>query len=338
MNNGDGISICHREFLGNVSCTGSTFPTPFQNTSYTINPGDSNTFPWLSQIARYFEEYQMAGLVFEYRPSSGMVTSTSPALGVVIAATDYNASNPQFASKQQMDSYEFANSCVPYDKMLHMVECRPRSFITNKLFVRQVDSVVTDRLLYDLGTFQIATQGMPVAYTCGELWVTYHVKLSRPRISTIGQNQMSIGWATPLNSATQDAGLGGTSGFADMTSSTLGFQPVPGVFFAGNRVVLSKLGKYAIIISAKTSSGAGPTNTVNVTLGSNINANVDALWSTGNPIKFETYNAASKDGMMYWNYEVMAEGIDSSNWVTFTGWTSLSSANVTVQVTKYSEY
>jgi hypothetical protein len=187
---GGGVEICHREFITDV--TGST---AFSINNYNINPGLSNVFPWLASVTQNFEEYEMKGLVFEYRPSSGSaVSSTSSALGTVIMATDYNVISPNFVNKQQMESYEFSTSVVPFNPALHPVECAPGSNPIKTLYVR--DTAVpdgADARMYDLGNFQIATVGMQSAYTVGELWVTYHLLLKKPRslATTVGLGNFS---------------------------------------------------------------------------------------------------------------------------------------------------
>ena len=176
---GDGFEMTHEEFLGNV--TGST---SFNLTSYPINPGMSDTFPWLSTVAVNFEEYDITGLVFRYKPSSGSaVSSTSSALGVVIMATDYDALNPSFSNKQQMESYEFSTSTVPFNGCIHPVECARNRNVLNSLYIRSGDPPAgSDLRMYDMGNFQIATEGMQSSYVIGELWVVYRLRLRKPRL------------------------------------------------------------------------------------------------------------------------------------------------------------
>lgn len=176
---GDGMICCHREFITDI--TGSV---NFLNTSVPIQPGLPTLFPWLQILAQAFEEYTMMGLVFEYRPSSGTaLTSASSALGVVIFATNYDVLDGPFTNKQQMESYEYSTSTVPFASCIHAVECKRSSRPVNTLFTRT--SVVPsggDARLYDVGSFQYATQGMQSVYVVGELWVTYDIKFSKPRI------------------------------------------------------------------------------------------------------------------------------------------------------------
>jgi hypothetical protein len=178
-NDADGMVVCHREFLRNITGT-----VAFNLNSIAINPGLSESFPLLALLTQSFEEYEMDGLVFEYRPSSGSaVSSTSSALGVVILATDYDAANPLFANKQQMESYEYSTSTVPFAGCIHPVECKRSRNVLDNLYVRTTAQPSgTDIRMYDMGNFQYATEGMQSSYVVGELWVSYDCRLRKPRL------------------------------------------------------------------------------------------------------------------------------------------------------------
>jgi hypothetical protein len=170
-----GVEICHREFLCDV--LGSI---AFENRAYAINPGIYSNFPWLSSIAQSFTEYEFLGLIFEFIPSSGMVSQSTPALGTVIMASNYNVVDAPYSDKVAMESSQYAVSGLPCGSLIHPVECAPTQKALNHYYIRS--SVVQDNLhLYDWCNFQFATQGMSSAYVIGELWVSYHVRLIRPR-------------------------------------------------------------------------------------------------------------------------------------------------------------
>jgi len=171
------VRLRHREYLQDVF-VGTT--GVFSNTSFAINPGLSNTFPFLAQIAGNFEEYHMHGLVFEF------VSTTSPynaasAMGSVIMAMEYNAAAPAFTSKPQMENSDFAVSARPDKCMIYGVECANNA--TNNLFIRQGAGPLP-LTTTDIGTFQVATlTPLATGVTLGELWVSYDVELFRPHIS-----------------------------------------------------------------------------------------------------------------------------------------------------------
>lgn len=196
-----GVIIAHSEFLRNIS--GSV---NFAISKIPINPGLDTCFPWLSQVARNFTEYEMLGLVFEYKPTSGNIAAASPALGVVMLSTNYNVHEPAFGTKTDMASAQFAVDTVPCDEVMHPVECAKRSNIMENYLIRSGD-VESDLAFYDMGNFYIATEGMQSVYVVGELWVTYHVRLGRPVISHLPgeMNMTRCVWDTmSVNSTHQD--------------------------------------------------------------------------------------------------------------------------------------
>lgn len=175
--------ISKKEYLGDV--ISSSTALAFSINTYAINPGQGATFPWLGNIASNYEEYEFLGLVFEYKSTSGeSVASTNTSLGTVIMATEYDSTKPPFASKLQMEDYFFGDSIKPSSSMLHAVECKKSQSPTGgKLYIREGALTGSDLRWTDFGNFSIATTGIPGASTnLGELWVTYKVKLMKPRL------------------------------------------------------------------------------------------------------------------------------------------------------------
>jgi len=181
---GAGCVMTHREFIGDV--TGSV---AFTNTPYFINPGNSALFPWLSLCAAQFEEYQLLGMIVEFKSTSAVaLNSTNTALGTVILATDYDTYDFAFTSKQQMEAYQFSTSAAPSLSQIHPIECDPKKNVLQNLFIRS-GAPSGDQRFYDVGVFQLATVGMQAASVIGELWVSYQVKFMKPKLPTpLGQN------------------------------------------------------------------------------------------------------------------------------------------------------
>lgn len=166
--------VCHREFIGNITGT-----TAFTNNGYPIQPGVPATFPWLSTIASGYQEYRVHGMMFQFNSLiTDFVTSGAP--GVVVMATSYNADAPLFTSKVDMENSEYAVAVKPTSNLAHFVECDPEQTVLSKLYVRTAAPPEgQDLRIYDLGNFQLATQGNP-NQLIGELWVTYCVEFMKP--------------------------------------------------------------------------------------------------------------------------------------------------------------
>lgn len=181
------ITFAHREFVTDINSS-----TGFVNQNYLINPGNSTLFPWLSTIATNFEQYEMLGLIFEFKSTSATaVGSVNTGLGTLIMATDYDVLDANYASKRQMEISDFATSSAPCENQIHPVECDPRQNVLRQLFIQTgttISQYPDDARFSALGNFQIATSGMQAVSTIGELWVSYHVRLHKPQLPIINGN------------------------------------------------------------------------------------------------------------------------------------------------------
>jgi len=184
----DEIVVTHREYFADVF-TGPTLisaTTQFNVTSYPVNPGQASMFPWLSEVAINFEQYSLEGCLVEFKSTSAdALNSTNTALGEVIISTQYDSYDAPFLNKQQMDAYEFTQSTKPSCDAIHPLECKPRLNTLATMYVRPTSQTTSqgDLRMYDLGKLYVATNGMQAAnVNIGELWVSYKVRLIRPKL------------------------------------------------------------------------------------------------------------------------------------------------------------
>lgn len=182
-NTGQSITIRHKEFLTEVK--GST---TFQlQRFFMLQPGDSNTFPWLNGIAAKFQQYRIKGMVFHYVPTSGYaVSGTNPAIGSVMMQTTYRANDNAPVSKVEMLNEYWASEAAPTESFCHPIECSPNENPFSVHYVRTLPVPTADSpLMYDLGKTFIATSGMPATgNVVGDLWVTYEIELSKPVVTS----------------------------------------------------------------------------------------------------------------------------------------------------------
>ena len=130
-NETNAITISNREYIGELTPTTGDFQTLYQS---NINPGLISAFPWLSNIAQFYEEYEFVQLVYEIK---SMVTAGNDvAAGSIVAVAQYNAENPEFTNKISMQQYEHAISAKVTANTLLGVECKPRHVFSKNLFVR----------------------------------------------------------------------------------------------------------------------------------------------------------------------------------------------------------
>lgn len=185
-NAGQSVTVRHRECLGPIN---GSIDFAIQYV-LALNPGVKSTFPWLSGLATNFQEYEWKGLIFHYIPTSGSaISSTSAALGSIVAVTNYRLTDAPPTSKVDMLNDYWSGEVVPNQTLIHPIECSPKE---NPFLIHYVRSgaVSSELHLYDLGVTYFATQGQQSNYVLGDLYVTYEVVLRKPiaTISTISSS------------------------------------------------------------------------------------------------------------------------------------------------------
>lgn len=203
------IQICHKEYIMDVDSS-----TNFVNNTFSINPGISETFPWLSVIAANFQQYRIRGMVYYFKSTSAnALNSTNTALGTMIMSTQYDSQATPFTSKVQMENYEFCTSCKPSEDMMHPIECARGDTPIVELYVR-TGSIPdnADIRLYDLGVFQLASVGSQATANVGELWVSYCIDLLKPALvgGQFGADNLTSHYQIPVTGITTSAYFGST--------------------------------------------------------------------------------------------------------------------------------
>lgn len=222
-NMSQGVIVAHREFICDVVAPGTA---AFTNTSYPINPGLVASFPWLAPIANQFDQYEIIGLIYEFKSTSSDY-ATGTALGSIIMATEYDSADPVYSSKIEMENSQYCISTKPSLDAIHPVECDPSVNLTPRMFTRSTTVPVTkDQRLYDHGVFQLATVGNAAAANTvmGELWVSYQIAFFKPQITGNGgisdhfTNNVAVSAAAYFGTA----GTGTVSNLLAKSGSNLG--------------------------------------------------------------------------------------------------------------------
>jgi hypothetical protein len=332
-NTNAGVIISHREYVTDVQST-----SLFTANSYSLNPGVSTLFPWLQAVAQNFEEYEYRGMVLEFKSMSSDLNtaSTTSNLGTVVMATQYNPLDPLFPDKRTMENYQFACSGKPSEHIIHPIECKKSQNVDTHLYVRTGPIPTgSDIRLYDLGTFTIATQGMPSAFTgslIGELWVSYEVEFFKPKlVSTTGitalADILSFANGQTTNGIFQ-------SGATAVSGNTCGCTAM------NNRLSFPQTchGRYLVQLYAQSAT----TGTTNTAISPSSFSNTALPASGAIPYIYYFTNAASSPGSPYtgvFNQQMLFFIIDvtpttdgSLPWVNFSWTTSLTNWNGNVYV------
>jgi len=181
-----GTIVRHREYLGPI--TSALTANTFKIQSYSLQPAQDESFPWLSQIAASYEEYRPNGIMYEFRSTSSdaIASSSNLALGQVMMCTQYDPTDPTFTNDVQMLNYSWAQSGKVSDNIQHYVECDPKQSPLSHLYTRNGSSASESDLRFsDFGRFSIATSGLQgTEVQIGQLWVTYEFIFYKPKLPT----------------------------------------------------------------------------------------------------------------------------------------------------------
>jgi hypothetical protein len=159
------VEISHRTFLQPVDNE-----LDFSTVGFPCNPGMSGSFPWLSKIARRYEEYRFKRLRYEFR---SVASSATP--GVVMMSFDYDAADAAPATKSEQAQTIPNSECnVWMNNDLSVPTSSQFRYVRAGTLAANLD-VKT----YDMGNLWLSTSyGNNVVG--GELYVEYTVELRKP--------------------------------------------------------------------------------------------------------------------------------------------------------------
>ena len=198
---------------------------PFVSQTFSINPGLDRVFPWLSQLAANYDEYEIKQLIFTF--VSTIVESSNTAngqVGMIVMATQYDAGQSPFRSLQEMLQANTPSKGKITEDQLHGVECDPDANSGNSgKYVRTGPSKPgQDINKFDIGFLQLALCNMSATYanvSIGQLYVSYTIQLRKPKLYTTLGNVIS----KDIYLAVKDTeSLGGFIGYgAQYSTSTM---------------------------------------------------------------------------------------------------------------------
>jgi len=174
FNGGKPISVRHREYLQPI-----TTVTAFTGAGrYVVQPGLTDNFPWLGQIAQAFEQYTISDLKYVYRNRLATNQNVS-----IYCAMQYDVSDPEFKTVEELCTYGGARSEVgwtdfTFDAMLSRGKAYQKYFIRTDALAAGVDPQ-----LYDMANFTICAVGTTGNLYAGDLFVEYNVNFTSPKMN-----------------------------------------------------------------------------------------------------------------------------------------------------------
>lgn len=199
------VRIKYREYIGDIRTHPDTVGQ-FNVRSFNLQPADWNTFPWLAAIASNYDQYKPLGMMFEMR-STATDSSTTPNLGSVMMATEYDVFDQPYSTKKEMLNSAYSSEAKMSDDMVHGIECDPRELQRNLFYIRPTGTALPNNANlrdYRLGTFHVATNGgsIPANTVVGSLYVHYEFEFLKEQLEpefapSLWMWQM---WTSPIKS------------------------------------------------------------------------------------------------------------------------------------------
>ncbi len=142
--------------------------------NYSINPGLSSLFPWMSAPAAAFNMYKFRKLRIHYKNSTG-TTNT----GVVVIGFNPDPNDIAPTSLSQIENYETRVRVATWEDSY--VDVPKEDLARLKKFLVRTSIVPGELATYDLGSIYIVVSGNnSSSATVGELWLEYILDMYAP--------------------------------------------------------------------------------------------------------------------------------------------------------------
>lgn len=181
------ITVRHHEYIGTLAMT-----EDFTLTTFDIDVTNPNTFPWLSVIARNFQQYQINGLIFMVKSlSSDVAIAPTQGMGTISGSVRYDVESLPPTTSVEILGSVFSSSAKPSVNQAFPVECARAQTQTSILKVLQPGTTPNDLQFYKLGFLDIATEGAANSYpeAC-QVYCVYDITFMKPRVDTLSGGPM----------------------------------------------------------------------------------------------------------------------------------------------------
>jgi len=242
----DNCVIQHRELIDSISGTSA-----FDVTSYSVNPGIPETFPWLSVIAQAWEKYRFRYLRFVFLTRTGSTT-----VGQVLMAPDFDSADDPPSSELVMATYEDAISDAPWKNICCNLKASSMNNSLGKFHFTRFGPLAAnlDIKTYDCANFLLSTTDGVDGTSWGKLWVEYEVEFSTPQLPPSGL-QVDGGMVVGNGAFANDTPLGDNP-IVDPQSRGL-------LMTSENELTILHPGTYTCDLAIE---GTGVTSALNITL------------------------------------------------------------------------
>jgi hypothetical protein len=163
-------TFTRREFIQNIGS--NAYAGNLKVLAQPVNPGNSELFPWLSQIARGYQKYRFKWIKFMYAPTCPTTT-----VGTLYLVPDYNVDVDASFDVSSLYNYKNAVTGNVWSPLLMVANMDMNSY--KSYFIRDTQyQVLNDAKTYDVFRLYLGTTGANVVpTTIGQLWVEYSVEM-----------------------------------------------------------------------------------------------------------------------------------------------------------------
>jgi hypothetical protein len=168
-NKGAQVIVRHSEYVMDINGSTET-----ETTRLRVNPGDGNTFPWLSRMAGSYEKFKIRKMSFRYIKNCASITE-----GFVWMYPDYDVNDP---IEQQKAVFLNMMDVVQGSAWTNLtLNISPAKFNQTKSYlIRSPYQVYNDYLLYDPVNVMVGTEGTGDPISIGKIFVDYEIELMIP--------------------------------------------------------------------------------------------------------------------------------------------------------------
>lgn len=171
-----GVVVTHREYISDIVSLNANFNT----FSIPINPGLETSFPWLSGIARRFEQYRFKRICFEIETCASTAT-----IGSIGLAFDPDCKDALPTTKAGFLSEDRSVRGPPWQSLSLPYESARYPHLSLTRYIRSSTLPNVDLHLYDVGNMIYYLHSLPAAVTIvGELFISYEIELITPATTT----------------------------------------------------------------------------------------------------------------------------------------------------------
>jgi hypothetical protein len=262
----------------------------FATTQFSINPGQSGTFPWGYKIAGLYEKYNFQYLEFYYTREVSEY-STNGQAGKVMLSVDFDASDGAPTTKQQvLDTVPHEDGMPCKERISLIVPVNELNNQDSKYVRPGAQPANTDIKTYDAGNLFVSTYGNTNTTVIGELRVRYRVLVSVPILESAAAPSGQPGSYLQLSSSLLGETAAATTVFAPLFASATSPVVVAngiGATIASTGLITLLPGVYLIECCNSFSDTAATVSAGRITIGQSAVAATDLSYNSSD-YGFET--------------------------------------------------